>query len=129
MRTIVFSAALTLLTAQTTVAADDDIVFAPKNFSDLGGSVAVSGTMTGDGIAYKNNTYAILCVKSNEECLVTHIEQIGPNQIGRLDYPSIYPIMSWTPNLVVASEPLSSLGCTRTTITIDRKAETALWVD
>ena len=29
----------------------------------------------------------------------------------------------------VATEPLTSFGCARVTITIDRKTETAMWVD
>jgi|SRR5215469_6167576 len=57
--------------------ADDDIVFAAKNFVDLPyyGSVAISGTLTGDGVGYKNNTISIY---------IAYVEQIGPNQIGRL---------------------------------------------
>jgi hypothetical protein len=129
MRIIAFCAALALLTGQLAAAADDDIVFAPKNFSDLGEYVGISGTMTGADIAYKNNTYAIACVKVREECLVTYIQQVGPNQVGRLDYPYGYPIVSWTPTQVVASEPLTNLGCSRVTITINRKTETAMWVE
>jgi hypothetical protein len=36
---------------------DNDVVFAPKNFADIGQSVVgISGTLTGDGLGYKNNT-------------------------------------------------------------------------
>ena len=129
MRIIAFSAAVTLVTAQLAAAADNDIVFAPKNFSDLGEYVGISGTLSGTDIAYKNNTYAIACVKDRQECLVTYIEQIGPNQLGRLDYPVGYPIVSWTPTQVIASEPLTSFGCSRVTISIDRKTETGMWVE
>jgi hypothetical protein len=131
MRIIAFCAALALLTAQLAgAAADDDIVFAPKNFADQGDEfVGISGALTGTDIAYKNNTYAIACFKGRKECLVTYIEQIGPNQIGRIEYPYSYPVVSWTAAQVVASEEASTYGCSRVTITITRKTETALWVE
>jgi hypothetical protein len=128
MRMIVLCAALVLL-AHPAAAADDDIVFAPKNFADLGEFVGISGTLTGADIAYKNNTYAIACIKNRKECLVTSIEQIGHNQIGRLQYPYSYPVVSWTAAQVVASEESSTFGCYRVIITITRKTESALWVE
>jgi hypothetical protein len=50
--------------------ADDDIVFAQKLFTDLPdyGAVEISGTLTGDGIANKNNTISISCYKERREC-------------------------------------------------------------
>ena len=71
MRIIVFSAALALATVQLAAAADNDILFAAKNFSDLGEYVGVSGALSGTDVAYKNNTYAIACIKNRQECLVT----------------------------------------------------------
>src|SRR5215470_5042750 len=49
--------------------ATDNIVFAGKTFVDLPdyGSITVSGTLTGDGIAYKNNTISIACYKDRRE--------------------------------------------------------------
>ena len=79
MRIFVFSAALALTNVQLAAAADNEIVFAPKNFSDLGEYVGVSGTLSGADVANKNNTYAIACIKDRQECLVTYIEQIGPH--------------------------------------------------
>jgi hypothetical protein len=75
--------------------ADDDIVFAPKNFADTDLAVGISGTLTGDGLAYKNNTRSIFCIKDRGECLVASIEQIGDHQIGRLDYVYVLPITRW----------------------------------
>ncbi|MGA8171116.1 MAG: hypothetical protein WB816_09870 [Methylocystis sp.] len=45
---------------------DDNIMFDNKHFHDFGSSVGISGTLTGDGLAYKNNTYSILCVKDRQ---------------------------------------------------------------
>jgi len=130
MRIAVLAAALGVLPVQQAFAAsDDDIAFAPKNFADQGEFVGVSGTLTGSDIAYKNNSYAIACFKDRNECLVTSIEQIGPNRIGRLQYPYGYPIVIWTPAQIVASEEASTFGCSKVTITITRKTETALWVE
>jgi hypothetical protein len=129
MRTITLCAALTLI-AHSASAANDDIVFAPKNFADQGDVlVGISGTLTGPDMAYKNNTYAIACFKDRKECLISSIQQIGPNQIGRMDYPYSYPVVSWTAAQVVAAEEPSTFGCSRVTITITRKTETALWVE
>lgn len=108
--------------------ADDDIVFAPKNFADTDMAVGISGTLTGDGLAYKNNTRSIFCIKDRGECLIASIEQIGDHQIGRLDYPYAMPITRWTASEIVAADEPSDWSCIRTTIFLQRKTQTALWV-
>lgn len=108
---------------------DDDILFSNKNFTDLGDSIGISGTLTGDGLAYKNNTYSIFCLKDRQECLIASIEQIGDRQIGRLDYAYSIPIAKWGADEVVAVQETSDLVCWKTTITITRKTETTLWVE
>jgi hypothetical protein len=109
--------------------ADDDIEFAPKNFADLGDmTVGISGTLTGDSIGLKNNTYVITCMKDHHECFITSIGQIGDHQIGRLDYVYSIPITKWNAYEVVATEDATPWSCSKTTITLVRKSETALWV-
>lgn len=108
---------------------DDDIMFDNKHFHDFGYSVGISGTLTGDGLAYKNNTYSILCVKDREECLIASIEQIGERQVGRLDYAYSIPITKWNADEVVASQEPPDWICWKTTIRLERKTETALWVE
>jgi hypothetical protein len=130
MRRLLIAAGLVLATLGNAAASDDDIVFAKKNYIDLGGeSVGMSGTLVGDDLAYKNNTRSIFCMKERKECYATAIEQIGDKQIGRMDYVMIYPITKWTAAEIVAAEELSDFGCSRTTITITRKTESALWVE
>jgi hypothetical protein len=114
---------------------DDQIVFAAKNFVDLNkvagtefGSVAISGTLTGKGLGYPNNTYAVSCSKEWNACFVSFVEQIGYNQIGRMEYPYPYPIVKWNNYEVIAQEEPNPIGCFRTTITIDRKSEALLWL-
>jgi hypothetical protein len=122
------AAAVIYLQAQRVVP-QDDIVFAAKNFYDASniqfGYVAVSGTLTGDGLAYPNNTRSISCWSDIKQCYVSEIEQIGRNQIGRMTNPYPYSIVKWTPTEVVAQE---EVPCFRTTITIDRASQNALWV-
>ena len=110
--------------------ADDDIVFAAKLFTDLPniGSVEISGTLTGDGIAHKNNTISISCYKDRRECYIAYVEQIGPNQIGRLQNVDIFPITKWNADEVVAVEDITEWNCARTTIVIERKSKTAQYV-
>ncbi|MFL6948620.1 MAG: hypothetical protein ACJ8FU_10535, partial [Xanthobacteraceae bacterium] len=81
-------------------AAEEEIVFAPKNFWDSkdsfgDGFINVSGTLTGEGLGYKNNTYSLSCYKDRMECWVSYVEQIGPAQVGRMSAPDIYPIAKW----------------------------------
>jgi hypothetical protein len=74
--------------------AADDIVFAGKTFVDLPdyGSITISGTLTGDGIGYKNNTIRVSCYKDRRECYIASVEQIGHNQIGSLHGVDIFLI-------------------------------------
>jgi len=76
---------------------DQQIVFASKAFYDSAettgeGYVYVAGTLSGEGVAYKNNTVAVTCYKDRMECLTYSVAQIGPNQVGRLDAPASYPV-------------------------------------
>jgi hypothetical protein len=102
---------------------DEDIVFPLKTFHSREPYVAVSGTLTADWIAFKNNTYSILCLP--EECIVADVAQIGSKQISNINGPTTYPVIRWTKDEVVAQ---SADLCARTTITFDRATETVLWV-
>jgi hypothetical protein len=113
---------------------DDQLVFAQKNFWDskqtgVDGYVGISGTLTGKDMAYPNNTYAVSCIGSYKACFVAYVEQIGHDQIGRMENSSAYPIVKWTEYEVVAQEEASLTGCYRVTMTIDRKGEALLWLE
>jgi hypothetical protein len=81
VRLIVAALLSVFATAITSVAAalSADMEFDSKNFLDNGEAVGIAGTMKGEGLIYKNNTYAIRCMQSNRQCTVTSIEQIGDN--------------------------------------------------
>jgi hypothetical protein len=114
---------------------DNQIVFARKNFYDSKqtgmefGLVAISGTLTGKGLGYPNNTYAVSCYDRYKACFVAFVEQIGNDQISRMQNPFDYPIVKWTEYEVIAQEEPALSGCFRVTITIDRKREALLWVE
>lgn len=110
--------------------AEQQIVFAPKAFFDGGqsGYVYIAGTLTGAGIGYENNTTVIVCYADRKECLTYSVQQIGRNQVGRLDAPIIYPVIKWDDHEVVATETGDVAACNKVTISIERKSETALWV-
>jgi hypothetical protein len=113
----------------------DQIIFAGKTFYDSKqsgmdfGLVAISGTLTGKGLAYPNNTYAVSCDKEYKACFVSFVQQIGHNQIGRMDFPLAYPIVKWNDYEVVAQEDLSPIGCFQVTLTIDQKNQALLWLE
>ncbi len=119
---------LLYLILQNKAAETDDITFAPKAFFDNDASVNVSGTMSGDSLAYPNNTFSIGCYKDQKLCWVTSVEQIGPKQIGRMDAPYSFAVLKWSPYEVVAVDD-GSTNCFKTTITISRRSKEALWVD
>lgn len=104
------------------------IIFAPKNYYDTEAAVLVSGTLTGPGQAYPNNTYSIACYRDMKECWMTYVSAIGGLQIGRMDAPSAYDIKSWTANEIEAAYD-APFGCYKTTITIERSTKQLLWVE
>jgi hypothetical protein len=111
----------------------EDIIFALKNYYDSAktvrdGYIAISGTLTGDGIGYPNNTNSISCELEKRECSVASVEQIGKNHVGRMETPRTYPIVRWNAQEVVAASEASSIDCNKVTITIDRRTEALLWV-
>ena len=94
------------------------------------GIVFVSGTLTGDDLAHKNNSYAVTCYEDLRECYVYSVDQIGFNQVGYLEMPIPYPITKWTPDEIIASDVVPpNLNCTRITISLERKTEEAVWVE
>jgi hypothetical protein len=104
------AAALIYLQAQRVVPTDE-IVFAAKNFYDASaiqvGYVTISGTVTGDGLAYPNNTRSISCWSDIKQCYVAEIEQIGHNQIGQMTSPYPYPIVKWSASVSRGNSSLS----------------------
>lgn len=124
------------------IADDEQIMLAEKSFYDTGDSapypmVVISGTLTaatdlppGERPAYPNNTHSVSCEKAQQACVVASIEQIGRNQMGRMDGPWPYQIKKWDAYQIVAGddEP-SNVTCGKVTITIERKQQTLLWVE
>jgi hypothetical protein len=105
--------------------AEDEIRFAPKAFfNNIGNNVEVSGTLTGAGVGYPNNTQVIFCVKERKECFVTSVEADN-NYVSRVSGPGIMTVTSWTDAEIVAQDESM---CSRTTITITRKSGAVFWV-
>jgi hypothetical protein len=104
------------------------IVFAQKLYHETPDVVTVSGTLTGEGLGYPNNTHSIGCFKDRKECWMTSVQAIGGLQIGRMDSPYAYDVRKWSAYEVVAGDD-GTFGCSKTTITIDRKSQQVLWVE
>ena len=94
-----------------------DVVFDNKVFYDSGqtavgdGVVSISGTLTGEGVGNKNNTVTVTCYQDRMECLAYSIAQIGPNQLGKLEVPGIFPITKWDNYEIVAVESGDTVAC------------------
>jgi hypothetical protein len=104
------------------------IIFAPKNYYETEDVVTISGTLTGQGIGYPNNTYSLACFKDRKECWISSVEAIGGLQIGRMGAPYEYEVSKWTPYEVIAVYD-GMFSCFKTTITIERKTQELLWVE
>lgn len=107
---------------------DQPILFGQKRFNDLpGDAIFVSGTLTGKGVGFPNNTYGIYCSRPEMQCVVVDVVQVGPNQVGDLSVPLIYEVTSWNDDMVVAFT-MDAIGCRRETVSLLRKAESVSWV-
>jgi hypothetical protein len=89
-------------------------------------TVYVTGTMTGPGIAYSNNTVGITCYQDRNYCSYTSVHPIEANHIWRMAPPSEYDIVKWDENEIIAEDQST---CQKVTITIDRKARQVAWVE
>lgn len=105
-----------------------DIIFAEKAFYATPQYVDVSGQLSGQGIGYPNNTTDISCYRDRGECMSSTIEQIGPNQLGRLQPPFIFQVTRWGAESVTAVEGGDALDCYRVTLTINLKSQQTLWL-
>jgi hypothetical protein len=50
-------------------------------------------------------------------------------QIGRMEWPTSLPIISWTDQEIVAAEPEPSVACSKFTVVINRKLHTTVLID
>lgn len=84
------------------VAADEPLViFNLKAFVDTGDMVHVEGTLTGDGVGYKNNRQALTCYQDRQECLATHIDADG-RQVFSIGPPVPFAVQLWTTDRIMA---------------------------
>lgn len=122
----------TIIYLQTRAAVEETgemaILFDSKNYYDSDAFVSVSGTLTGPGIAYPNNTYNVTCYQELKQCWSSDIEAIGDKHMGRLGPPSQFDVRSWAKNEIVAGYD-APFGCFKTTITIARASKVLLWVE
>jgi hypothetical protein len=77
---------------------ETNILFSHKVFADgVDGYLTMSGTLTGNGVGYKNNSVAISCIRDEGACFVASIEQVGSvassqcgRRTGRPTWPSLH---------------------------------------
>ena len=108
-----------------------------KVFSASDMSLYVFGTLTGDGVPYPNNSMSVTYERAGTtlndwpgKCLVVEVDQIGDNQIGRIDAPQVYPIARLSNYEIVATDDPERLHrCRITIISINRKTELVTWIE
>ena len=97
--------------AITPAVADDEpalIIFDAKSFVDTGNMVHVEGTLSGDGIGYKNNRSVVTCYNDpdRQTCTSTRIDTTG-SQVRMIGPPVSYTVRLWTAGRIVADFAVS----------------------
>jgi hypothetical protein len=122
MKVLTIIAALTALGFATAAYADPPtVLFEAKVFTDIGNAVHVEGTLTGDGLGYKNNRTSLTCYQDTQECISVSVTAGGLRIFGEI-YPIIVRITRWTPEFIEASMPTA---CGTSIWTINRAKKTA----
>jgi hypothetical protein len=125
-------ATLLLLGCTPDKTTDETILFGPKRFNVMPfgpglEQVFVSGTLTGDGVGFPDNTYSIYCRQDSMDCWITDVVQVAPNQIGDLQVPINYAVTRWDADVVVVGSA-NLYPCRRDTISLQKRTQTVVWV-
>lgn len=88
---------------------------------DGGDFVSITGTLNGSDVGYKMNTYQIRCTKSDGECRIADVEEIGFRQLGEISIDE-WPVTSWNDTTIVA-QSADTTSCNRVVLTINRPAK------
>jgi hypothetical protein len=80
------------------------VLFNRKIFSDMGDTIHVEGQLTGEGIGYKVNRYAMTCYRNKFECILTHVDTQGW-QAFSIGPPLFFNVLKWEKDLIVADLP------------------------
>lgn len=85
--------------------------------------VYITGTLIGDDVGYRVNTWNVRCSKTENSCQVADVKEIGRRQLGEITVAD-WPVISWTPTTIVAQDAvLPGASCARNTITINRQTK------
>ena len=120
----IIAAAIALAFATAAHADPPTVLFDAKVFTDVGNAVHVEGTLTGDGVGYKNNRISLMCDQNTSACFSVYVAAAGM-RIASIT-PTIVRITRWTPQIIEASIPTA---CGTSTWTISRNNKTADLID
>ncbi len=105
-------------------------IFDDKRFMNSPDFIYAAGTRTGQGVPFPDNTWAIGCYREKMQCWTASVEGVSTDscQIGRMEWPTPMPITKWTDQEIVASDETSPALCRKTTLSIDRRSQTVVFV-
>jgi hypothetical protein len=129
MQKRVFALILASLAVVAPATADDEpplVIFNAKSFTDIGHIVHVEGTLSGDGIRYKNNRSALTCYQDRRECLAIHIDAQG-TQVFSIGPPVVFTVRLWTADRIIAD--FNALCGGFDSWIVDRTRQTAELID
>jgi hypothetical protein len=91
-------------------------------YYDNGSFLSITGSLIGDHVGYKYNTWKIICVDGDDICTVADVEEIGHNQLGEIEVGK-WEVTNYNAQTITldANDPTS---CGRPIIVINRLAKT-----
>jgi hypothetical protein len=104
MHAVACAMALTLLCltiAPARAAEPPELILPMMVFTDMGHLVHVQGTLTGEGLGYKNNHVGLTCYREKAECLEVLINTAG-SQVFSPGLPIVFDVRLWTADRIIA---------------------------
>ena len=87
------------------------------------GFLSITGSLIGDDVGYKNNTWKIICVDGEETCTVADVEEIGRNQLGEINVGK-WEVTNYNAQTITLDDN-DPTSCGHSIIIINRVAKTA----
>jgi len=81
------------------------------------GYVAFAGAIAGENIGRPNNYLGGQCDEQSMRCTLVDFGEIGPRHIGEPNLET-WPVVSWTPSLIVVRSNPPAPGCTHVTLNV-----------
>ena len=115
-------AGISLLTGCDGIRKDQPWALPNFQYYDNGSFLSITGSLIGDNVGYKNNTWKITCVDGEETCTVADVEEIGRNHLGEINV-SKWEVTNYNAQTITLDDG-DATSCGHPIIVINRVAKT-----